>query len=92
MWDTCIIDIMYAKGEAKTAIYRVSVHRSNFRRETVLMRRMKRATFKAEARMIQPAFLPVPAPELELEPEPVALPVLGLGAVLAPLEHNPALL
>ena len=58
------------------------------------MRRMKRATFKAEARMIRPVFLPVPAPAPELEPEPVAPPIPGLGAAglapLAPLEHTPA--
>jgi hypothetical protein len=62
---------------------------------------MKGANFKAGARMIQSAFLPVPVlahvhvlapvPVLELEPEPEP-PVPGL-AVLAPLAlgHSPAL-
>jgi hypothetical protein len=50
-------------------------------------RRLKGASFKAGAGMIQSAFIPVPV----LEPEP---PVPGLGAVLAPLAlgHSPALL
>ena len=53
---------------------------------------MKGASFKAGTGMIQFAFLPVPvpvlvpAPELELELElGLELPVLGFGAVPAPL-------
>ncbi len=59
------------------------------------MRRMKWASFKAGARMIQFAFLPepvlalAPVPVLELEPAPL-VPALGAVAPLA-LGHSPVL-